>query len=109
MVDKNNTNYFNISGILVYDPCIGEFVTVQEQIPTLQWVKNNQLNLNLNDTFMAELEAVDKECGYTSYLDQYLVFPPAGQQPQLYFNYSSKSSSLSKAQASKTHCTLTTR
>src|SRR5271155_4367757 len=91
MVDKNNTNYFDISGILVYDPCIGEFVTVQEQIPTLQWVKNNHLNLNLNDTFMAELEAVDKECGYTGYLDHYLVFPPAGQQPELYFNYSSNS------------------
>jgi carboxypeptidase D len=39
---------------------------------------------------MAELAELHTECGYADYIDKYLVFPPAGQQPALAgFNYTS--------------------
>ncbi|KAF7350412.1 Carboxypeptidase [Mycena venus] len=34
-----------------------------------------------NDTFEAELAALDETCGFTAFLEEYLVFPPKGPQP----------------------------
>lgn len=48
-----------------------------------QW--NNVLNLN--DSFVAELENLHETCGYAKYLEQYLTFPASGVQPPLFFNY----------------------
>ena len=91
MIDKNDTTYYNLKGSLVYDPCIGEYVTGVEAV-TYPWLVANQPNLNLNESFMSQLEGIDKKCGYNTYRDQYLQFPPSGMQPPTYFNYSSNSS-----------------
>jgi carboxypeptidase D len=45
--------------------------------------------LGLNESYIAQLEALDKECGYADYREKYLAFPPAGVQPPSFFNYSS--------------------
>lgn len=50
-------------------------------------VKNNNI-LGLNDSYIAELEALDKSCGYADYREKYLTYPPAGVQPPSYFNHS---------------------
>ena len=44
--------------------------------------------LNLNDSFLQQIQEIDKSCGYAAFRDQYLQFPPSGVQPPLFFNYS---------------------
>ncbi len=62
--------YFDLSGNIIYDPCIGEFLRVGQEIPTFDFVKANNDILNLNDTFMAELEQQHINCGYRDYIDK---------------------------------------
>lgn len=58
-------------------------------MPTLPFVQQNQIVFGLNDTFMAQIEELDKSCGYAEYREKYLTFPPSGLQPPTFFNYSS--------------------
>lgn len=75
-------------GALVYDPCIGQFDFVQEEVPTVPFVQENANLFNFNASFMAELQNMHESCGYQEYIDQYLTFPPSGVQPPSYYNYS---------------------
>ena len=59
-------------------------------MPTLPFVQQNNNVFNLNATFMAQLEELDKSCGYAEYRDKYMTFPPSGLQPPTFFNYSSE-------------------
>ena len=89
MLDKNNSTYFNVSGILTYDPCIGSYVYAANQATVWPFVEQNNNVLGFNDSFMAHLEKSHESCGYADFLDQYLVFPPNGTQPPKYFNSTS--------------------
>lgn len=69
---------------------IGSYISIQTELPTYPWIVANQVNLNLNATFLAELEALDRKCGYATYRDKYMKFPPSGVQPPMYFNFTSQ-------------------
>lgn len=86
MLDQNDTEYFNLSGALVYDPCIGDFNAIQEEYVTYPFLQENNQILNLNDSFMQTLEGLHQSCGYADYIDKYLTFPASGVQPPIYFN-----------------------
>lgn len=83
MVDSNNTEFFNVSGALVYDPCIGDYENIQQEITAYPHVAKNNDLWGLNDTYLSQLEQLHKLCGFEAYIDQWLKFPPAGQQPAL--------------------------
>ncbi|GLI73690.1 hypothetical protein PoHVEF18_001910 [Penicillium ochrochloron] len=89
MLDEKDKTYFDLQGALAYDPCIGQFDYVQEEIPVVPFVKENANLFNFNETFMAELEHLHKSCGYADFIDKYLTFPPPKEQPPLFFNYTS--------------------
>jgi len=76
-------------GAIAYDPCIGSFDYVQEEVPTIPFILENNAVLGYNASFLAQMEALDKSCGYAEYREKYLTFPPSGQQPETFFNYSS--------------------
>jgi carboxypeptidase D len=59
-------------------------------VPFLQ--KNQQI-LNLNDTFMQQMESLHQSCGYADYIDKYLTFPASGVQPAILFNASGSNAS----------------
>ena len=63
MLDQNDTTYFNLSGALVYDPCIGDCGNVQMYIPTNQFAVNNQVILNLNESTLNEMGHLSSTCG----------------------------------------------
>ncbi|KAL6230866.1 hypothetical protein BDW75DRAFT_248373 [Aspergillus navahoensis] len=90
MLDQNDTEYYDLSGALVYDPCIGQHDVVQEQIPAVPFVQANANLFNFNSSFMAQIEELHQTCGYADFIDEYLVFPPSGVQPVKHFNYSSE-------------------
>jgi carboxypeptidase D len=79
-LDSEDKTYFNMKGMVIYDPVIavGE---IQEPIPTLAFTEYWAGLFPFNDTFRAELKAADKKCGYSDYMNEYLVYPPRGQQP----------------------------
>jgi carboxypeptidase D len=80
MLKTNDTKYFNASGVLLYDPAISR-PQIQEHIPVVAFVDYWKGLHPFNDTFNTHIHDVSKRCGYTDYLEKYLVYPPAGQQP----------------------------
>lgn len=71
----------------MYDPCIGQFDYVQQEVPAFPFLQQNANMFNFNQSYMAELEERHQSCGYQDYIDKYLSFPPAGVQPPKMFNY----------------------
>lgn len=60
MLDQKDKTYFDLSGALVYDPCIGDCGDVQGYIPTNQFAINNQVILNLNESTLNESKLIDR-------------------------------------------------
>ncbi|PKY06468.1 putative pheromone processing carboxypeptidase [Aspergillus campestris IBT 28561] len=93
MLDQNDTEYYDMQGALVYDPCIGQYDYVQEQAPAVPFVQENANLFNFNASFMEEIESLHKTCGYESYMDEYLTFPPSSPQPPVSFNVTDEATS----------------
>lgn len=88
MLDQNDTEYFNLSGALVYDPCIGQF-DQEEELAAVPFAIENNAMFGFNESFLTELEDLHEQCGYAAYIEQYLTFPASGVQPQAYINWTS--------------------
>ncbi|KAL7270999.1 hypothetical protein RUND412_006276 [Rhizina undulata] len=80
MYNANETEHFDVRGLMIYDPVLS-YDVVQEQLPVPAFVNYWSNIFALNDTTMATLEKMDKTCGYTAYLEEYLKYPPAGPLP----------------------------
>ena len=63
MLDKKDKKHFDLSGALIYDPCIGDCGVVQAEIPTTQFALNNQVILNLNQSTLDDMVDVSATCG----------------------------------------------
>lgn len=75
----------------MYDPCIGQYDFVQNELPTVPFVKANANLFGFNESFMEELDRLHEACGYEEYLDEYMTFPAKGVQPTRLFNMSAES------------------
>ena len=64
MLDLKDKTYFDLSGALMYDPCIGDCGLVQGEYPTYQYAKENNAILNFDDTTLAKMEKISEDCGY---------------------------------------------
>jgi carboxypeptidase D len=80
MLNEKDKEYYNLSSILIYDPSLSSDV-IQEQIPAVPFVEYWGPLLNLNATFMSDIQKRAVKCNYTSYMEQYMVFPPKGPLP----------------------------
>ena len=88
MLSAKDNKYFNLAGISINDPLFGD-ETIQQQIVMLPYVRFWEKLLFFNNTFMAEMEKLNKDCGYTDYYDKYFRFPPPpGPFPELTNPYS---------------------
>ena len=79
-----------LKGAIVYDPCIGQFEYTQEEVMAVPYVQAYNSVLNLNASFVAQLESLDQSCGYAALREKYLTFPPPGNQPAVFFNLTSE-------------------
>lgn len=70
----------NLKGIWIADPSLS-YGVVQQEIPALRFVQNNQNLFPFNSTFMAQLQNISDACGYTDYLENYVTYPPNGTLP----------------------------
>ncbi|KAK0627147.1 carboxypeptidase cpdS precursor [Immersiella caudata] len=80
MLDANDKSYFDLSGLMIYDPVIAEDA-IQSLIPMVQFVDYWNGLFSFNDTFRDSLHARDKKCGHSAYVKEYLVYPPKAPQP----------------------------
>ncbi|KYG45916.1 hypothetical protein M433DRAFT_24189 [Acidomyces richmondensis BFW] len=88
MLNKSDTEYYDLKGALVYDPCIGNYLYTQEEVVTYPFLEKNNGILGLNASFMANLSAAHSSCGYQNIIDTYYRFPPPGNQPPMVWNAS---------------------
>ncbi|KAF7349022.1 Carboxypeptidase [Mycena venus] len=80
MLNADDTRFFNVDGAFMIDPLIGER-DAAFQVPQLAMARNFPQLFPFNATFEKQITAVDKTCGFTAFLDEYLVFPAKSVQP----------------------------
>ncbi|KAI1308499.1 alpha/beta-hydrolase [Xylaria venustula] len=84
-LDKNDTTYYDLSGLLIYDPVIGDGV-VQDAVTTVPFIDYHHNLFTFNDTFSKHVHDLHESCGFAAYQDKYLTYPPPGPQPANYSN-----------------------
>lgn len=87
MIDQNDTAYFNLSGALIYDPVIGAYDYTQEESQVLPFLLENSNIFGLNESFIAQVAALDESCGYADYRSKYFTYPTTGIQPVDFYDY----------------------
>ncbi|KAF3011009.1 hypothetical protein E8E13_010830 [Curvularia kusanoi] len=89
-ISANDQEYFNLAGISINDPIIGDG-TIQQQVVILPYAEFWQNLLYLNETFMEAVRERQDSCNYSSYLDTYFKFPPPQEKfPALTDPYSTE-------------------
>ncbi|KAL9060436.1 MAG: hypothetical protein Q9162_000609 [Coniocarpon cinnabarinum] len=78
-LEENNTQYYNLKGIAINDPIIGDGTIQQEYtvVPYLEYWANL---MDLNQSFTQEVQQAFDQCGYSDFGNQYFTFP-AQQSP----------------------------
>ncbi|KAJ7843732.1 carboxypeptidase [Mycena olivaceomarginata] len=80
MLNEKDTQLFNVDGTFIIDPLIGS-TSAGQQVPLRAMTRKFPHLFPFNATFEAQLAAVDTTCGFTAFLEEYLVFPPKSVQP----------------------------
>jgi carboxypeptidase D len=68
---------------MIYDGCIGAYDSVQQQLPTVPFVKANNEHFKFEDEIIEDMETMHESCGHKAHLQKYLTFPAAGVQPKV--------------------------
>lgn len=79
-LDQNDTTYYNVKGIQINDPSIGSGL-VLEDAPAVPFLNHYNNLMNLNDSFVAEINERAEACGFNAFMDLALTFPPTGHFP----------------------------
>ncbi|KAI3342277.1 serine carboxypeptidase [Ustulina deusta] len=83
MLDANDTTYYDLSGLLIYDPVIGNDV-VQDALTTVPFIDYHHNLFPFNNSFSEQIHGLHESCGFAAYQDKYLTYPPPGPQPTNY-------------------------
>ncbi|KAI1370467.1 alpha/beta-hydrolase [Hypoxylon crocopeplum] len=83
MLDQNDTTYYNVSGMMIYDPVLGDDV-VQNAATTVPFVDYHRSLMTFNDSFSAHIHDLHDSCGFADFNARYLTYPPPGPQPPNY-------------------------
>lgn len=100
MLNSHDTDHFDVKGIMMYDPSTSTnavqeqsksisianstlrlVLTDKLQVPAVAFVDYWRPLFSLNATFLADIHNRSESCGYTAFLNNYLVFPPKGPLP----------------------------
>ena len=80
MFHEKDDVYFKLKATMIYDPLVNSNA-VMRQVPALAFVEQWRNVLGLNETFMKDIRERAERCGYSSFLQKYLEFPPKGVLP----------------------------
>lgn len=93
MLDQNDTTHYDISGLLVYDPCIGNCGYIHQTVPAVPYVEKYSEFFMFNSSYMATIKQAHQDCGYADWIATYLKYPPPGLQPPAPPQYNTESPS----------------
>lgn len=74
-LEANDTNNFNVKGIALNNPIIGDF-TLQIELAILPFARYWSNLLDLSSEFLDMVQKKADVCGYTDYFSKFLSFPP---------------------------------
>ncbi|KAF2099925.1 serine carboxypeptidase [Rhizodiscina lignyota] len=74
-IGAKDETYYNLKGVAINDPIIGDN-TVQQDVIMSPYVDYWSKIFNFNETFTEHLHSIHSSCGYESYMSKYLNFPP---------------------------------
>ncbi|KAG8531318.1 uncharacterized protein KY384_002947 [Bacidia gigantensis] len=77
-VNANDKVYYNLAGMAINDPILGDS-TDQQQVVIQPFVDYWSNLFFLNETFTAALADKHKSCGFADRLDKYLAYPPPAE------------------------------
>ncbi|KAI5199758.1 alpha/beta-hydrolase [Aureobasidium subglaciale] len=80
MIQHNDTEYYNVNGLMVYDPSIG-YDGVISQAPALSFVNQNRNFFPFNSSINAQINNISASCGLDTFMETALTFPPKGPLP----------------------------
>ncbi|KAF7561185.1 hypothetical protein G7046_g2941 [Stylonectria norvegica] len=80
MLDTKNKTYFDVKGMLIYDPSISAGA-ISEDITAVPFVDSFPHLFPFNDSYVEHLHHVDKKCGYAALREKHLTYPPSGHLP----------------------------
>ncbi|EKG12885.1 Peptidase S10 serine carboxypeptidase [Macrophomina phaseolina MS6] len=76
-LNQSDTTYFNVSGIMIYDPSINHDVVLQDA-PVLSLIENSRNAFPFNNSFDEYIRNRSSACGFDDLLVEGLKFPPDG-------------------------------
>lgn len=79
MLNRNDTAYFNMSGLMMYDPLFADGYL--QTIPVVDFLKYWSPLLAFNDTMKSYIGDQGDRCGLDAFMAKYLTFPPPGPFP----------------------------
>lgn len=77
-ITADDTDYYNLAGIAINDPLIGD-ATIQQQVVIVPFVEYWSNMFYFNQSFMDAITELADQCNFTSYYDQYYKFPPPAE------------------------------
>jgi len=80
MHNATNTDYYNIQSVMFYDPSTS-YGVVQDDIPTVPFVDYWSGLFSFNQTFMDDIHRRSAACGYDTFMDLAMTFPPNSTLP----------------------------
>jgi carboxypeptidase D len=80
MLNANDTTYYNVAGLMIYDPSIATS-GLQSDITAVPFANYHRNLFPFNDSYTAHINDLDKACGYADFRNKYLVYPPPGPLP----------------------------
>jgi len=97
-INADDTKYYNLAGVAINDPILGDGDLQQEGkppsqsrtmqprltspiVPVVPYLDYWEKVFSLNETFTTAIHERANSCGYTEYIDKYLRFPPPGPFP----------------------------
>ncbi|KAK3389670.1 serine carboxypeptidase [Podospora didyma] len=77
----NHSDEFSVAGMMILDPVIAD-LDVQANVVAARFAQyHSNTVFRLSDEIWATINGMADRCGHNAYVDEYLVFPPAGPQP----------------------------
>ncbi|KAI0151464.1 serine carboxypeptidase [Pestalotiopsis sp. NC0098] len=80
MLDANDTTYYDVSGLMIYDPVLMDDI-VQTSHTVVPFVDYHTNLMPFNDSFNDYLHEQHNSCGFANFSATYLQYPPPGNQP----------------------------
>lgn len=74
-INANDTVNYNLAGVAINDPILGDG-TAQQEVVVVPFVDYWSELFYFNDSFTQTIHQAADQCGYTDYFNTYLQFPP---------------------------------